>query len=213
MITTEITIRRGSGLWGGVSPDTVKRYREELEKLKKELNDFDFIYGHNLLGSEELMKSLKGEIDEEIKYCLFYDEYRNREASDSNLGKWVFMKQEDIKPEYDWLKVPGEQWTKTNGRIKAIIQFDRTSIMVKITLEYKNDSEHLKFYEASYRSIKHGEWTRKPPTAHLKSEDSINAKVQELKNEADTFLEDNLNPLYSQYEIDLLKQLLHLKEG
>lgn len=205
MITTEITIRRSSGLWGGTSPETVKRYREELEKLKKELDGFGFIYEHNLLGSEELMKSLKGEIDQEIEYCLFYDEYRNREASDSNLGKWVFMKQEDIKPEYDWLKVPGEQWTKTNGRIKAIVQLDRTGIMVKITLEYKNDSEHLKFYERPY--------ALKLPTAHVKSEDSINAKVQELKNEADTFLEDNLNPLYSQYEIDLLKQLLHLTGG
>lgn len=206
MITTGIAIRRGSGLWGGISPEAVKRYREELEKLKKELQDFNFIYGHNLLGSEELMKSLQREIDQEIKYCLFYDEYRNREASDSNLGKWVFTKQEDIKPKYDWQEVPGEQWTKANGRIMAIIQFDRTGIMVKITLGYKNDSECLKFYEASYGSVK-------LPTAHVKSEDSLNAKVQEFQNKADAFLVDNLNPRYSQYEVDLLKQLLHLKEG
>jgi len=204
MITTEITIRRSSGLWGGISPDTVQRYQQELEKLKKELQDFGFIYEHSLLGSEELMKSLRAEIDQEIKYCLFYDEYRNRRASDSNLGEWVFTKQEDIPPEYHWKEVPGEQWTKANGRIKAIIQLDRTGIMVKITLEYKNDSECLKFYEDSY-------YRTKPLSAHVKNEDSLNAKVQEFQNKADAFLADNLNPLYSQYEADLLEQLLHLK--
>jgi len=149
------------------------------------------------------MRSLLAEIDQELEYCLFYDEYQNRKASTPNLGEWVFTKQEDIEPEYSWREVPGEQWTKTNGRIKATIQLDRTSLMVKITLEYKNDSNHLKFYEAPYRE--------KPSVTHLKSENSISDKIQELKNEADAFLMANLSPHYSQY--DLLNQLLCLNGG
>ena len=144
MLTTQIVIRRGSVLWGGVSPDAVQRYRQELEELKKELDSFSFVYDLNLLGSKTLMEGLQAVITEEITYCQFYDEYRIREASDSSLGQWVFTKQEDTEPLYHWQEVPGDQWTKTNGRVKAIIQLDRTGTMVKITLEYKNDSEYLK---------------------------------------------------------------------
>lgn len=205
MINTVITIRRGSGLWGGVSPETVKRYREELEELKKKISDFSFLYERNLFGSSDLKRALDTEIDQEIKYCLFYDEYLKRQT-EPNFNEWVLRKQEEINlNKENWQKVPGDQWTKTNGRIKAIIQFDKTGIMTKIALDFKNDSDSLKFYEgeSSYRKSV-------VPIAHLKSEASIEARVQDFKNEADTFLNEHLNPLYSQYEAELLKQLIHL---
>lgn len=202
MITTKIEISRSSGLWGGVSPETIKRYREELEALKKQLHDFSFLYEHNLFGAGELIKALATSIDEEVEYCLFYDEFRQRQ-NEPNFGQWVFRKQEDIDLDTpNWQKVTGDQWTKANGRVKAIIQFDRTGLMVKITLEYRNDSPHLKFIEESRYSA------AKYPTVHLKSEASIQAKVQEFKNEAEAFLNEHLYPLYSQYEFELLKQLL-----
>jgi hypothetical protein len=202
MIQTEIAIRRGIGLWGGVSPETVKRYREELEALKKQLSDFSFLYERTLFGGE-LRKALIDEIDEELKYCLFYDEFNHR--SEPNFGQWVFRKQEDINADkQDWQKVPGDQWTKTNGRVKAIIQFDRRGLMVKISLSYENDSTNLKFYERHYH-YKEG-----IQEAHLKSEASIEARVQQFKDEADAYLNEHLYPLYSQHEAELLKQLLHL---
>ena len=202
MIDIEISIRRGSGLWGGVSPETVQRHQKELEELKEKLKSFSFLHHHNLFGSKELMEKVSGVIEQEIKYCLFYDEHRNRQANEPNLGEWVFTKQEDIKPKYSFIPISGEQWTKTNGRVKAIIQFDRTGLMVKITLQYENDSPNLSFCEQSRYN--------KPKPFHLKSEDSINTKIQELKNEADAFLKEHQYPLYSTYEIDLLKQLLFI---
>ena len=190
MIQTTIAIRRSSGLWGGVSSETVKRYREELEELKERLDAFSFIYEHNLFGGE-VLKALRDEIEGEIKYCLFYEEFKLR-LSEPTFSEWVFT-----------MKPKGEQWTKTNGRIKAIIELDRTGIMVKVTLRYENDSRNLIFYEENRYT--------KSPYWHLKSDASIMAKVQELRKEANAFLNEHLNPLYSQYEAKLLRELLHLE--
>lgn len=201
MITPELNIRRYSELWGGVTPETVKRYREELEQMQKDIQDYT--HERILFVSPKLVSSLSSAIGEEIKYCLFYDEYLER-LSDSKLGQWVFRKQEDIPDLYGWKKAPGEQWVKTNGRIKAVIQFDRTGIMVKITLEYDNDSKNLKFYERSYR--------QHVPTFRLKNENSIEEAVRELKRDADRFLEDRLFPLGSNTDFNTLKELLHIKK-
>lgn len=202
MLSTAISIRRSSGLWGGVLPETVERYRKELEELKKRLEDASLLYEHNLFGSEPLMTEVQAVIAKEIKYCLFYEEYRSRRTSEPNFGEWVFTKQEDIKPKHDWLKVPSEQWTKTNGRVKAIIQFDRSGIMVKLTLEYQNDSDSLTFFIKGYQHVL--------PSVHVKSAASIEAKVQEFKSQADAFLEEHMYPLYDTTDFDLLKQLLLL---
>lgn len=199
MISPEITIRRSSGLWGGVSPQTVETYRIELEDIKKQLGDFSFQYEHTLLGSKDMMAGIQAAITEEISYCLFYYEYQEKK-SEIDFEEWVFTKQEDIKAKDTWNPPPGEQWTKTNGRVKAIIQFDRTGKMVKLTLHYENDSSNLRFVDPSRYN--------NPKVFHVKSEASIKNKIQELKEEADAFFNDHLYPLYSQYDIDLLKQLL-----
>lgn len=202
-LQTEISIRWGSGLWGGVSPESVKRYLGELEELKKQLTDFSFLYERTLFGGE-LRKALCTSIDEEIEYCLFYEEFGKRQ-NEPDFGKWVLRKQEEINAHSEyWRQAPGDQWTKTNGRVKAIIQFDRGGLMAKITLDYQNDSSHLKFFEHGYNT------TIPTATAHLKSEASIEARVEQFKSEADAFLNTHLYPLYSQNEADLLKGLLHL---
>jgi hypothetical protein len=205
MIDTQISIRRGSGLWGGVSPESVKRYQEELEELKKKLSDFDFLYERNLFGGG-LKKALAAEIEQEVKYCLFYEEFGKRQ-NEPDFGKWVFKTKEEVNAarEY-WRAVSGDQWTKTNGRVKAIIQFDKSGIMVKIILSYENDSTNLKFYEKPYND-KDG-----LAVVHLKSEASIQTKLQYFQSEADAFLADHLYPLYSQNEAQLLRQLLHIEE-
>ncbi len=194
MILVEFNIRRYSGLWGGVTPETVKRYREELEQMNSEIREFRHVRA--LFVSDELTRELREAIDEEIKYCLFYDEHRNRQ-SEPNFDQWVFRKQEDIPDLFGWEKAPGEQWTKTNGRIKAIIQFDRTSKMVKITLDYENDSQHIGFYEVPYK--------RQVPIFRLKSEESIKAAVEEFKQDADCFLEKRLLPGGSYSDFDVLQ--------
>ena len=202
MLQTIVSIRRSSGLWGELSPESVEQYRKELENRKKELSDFSFLYRQILFGGEELTKAVQSQIEEEIKYCLFYEEFRQRQ-NEPTFGEWIFTKQDDIKLQYEWQKIPGEQWTKRNGRVKATIQFDRTGMMVKLSLSYANDSDNLKFYEKPY--------SHKPEEAHLKSEASIEARVQQFKEQADAFLNDHLYPVYSQSEVNLLYQLLHIR--
>lgn len=198
MINTEINIRRSGGLWGGVSPENVKRYQEELETLKKEIHDFR--YERYLFVSPDLRGQLDSTIEQELDYCAFYDEYQRRLRDEPGFGEWVFRKQEDIPKLYGWKDPPGEQWTKTNGRVKAIIQFDRTGKMVRITLKYENDSTAIHFYAKPYKFH--------VPMFHVKSEKSIDEAVQEFKRDADTFLAQRLLPPGATSDLDYLKQLL-----
>ena len=200
MITVELNIRRYSGLWGGVTSETVKRYKEELEQMQKDIQDYT--HERILFVSPEITNGLKSAISQEIKYCLFYDEYLQRQ-SETKLGQWAFRKQEDIPDLSGWKKAPGEQWVKTNGRIRAVIQFDRTSVMVKISLEYENDSASLNFYERAYH--------HQVPTVRLRNENSIKEAVRQFKRDADRFLEDLMFPAGASTEFNTLQELLHIR--
>ena len=134
----------------------------------------------------------------EISYCNFYRECTERQK-EPNFNQWTFLKKEEIKPLYGWQKPQGEQWTKTNGRVRATIQYDRSGIMVKLTLSYKNDSPTLEFIE-----------NVKDVVAHASKESSINAKVVDLKKTAEAFMGVHLLPRYERIMLELrdIEQML-----
>jgi hypothetical protein len=184
----------------------VEAYLKQLNEMKETLKNFGFAYEHSLLGSKQILDSLNRSIDIEIKYCEFYKEYNRRLETEPNFGQWILTKKEDIKTVREWDKPQGEQWTKTNGRVKTTIQFDRSGLTVKITLKFEDDCEALKF-------LPDYNWQKQIPTAHLTNEKSIEAKVKEFKTMADEFLSQHLYPRYEPAEtnLDILKKLLCIK--
>ena len=203
MIDLMINVRRR--FWYGVSTEEVQDYLDGLTKFKDELESMHFNYRHNLFGSDKLIKEIQELVDKEIKVCSFYFEYQKRYESEPNFNQWIFKEKEDIKPRWDWENVPGEQWTKTNGKSKAIIQFDRSGIRVKISLSFENDSSALNFMPQE----------NKIRPVHLKNETSIANKVAEFKMTADAYLSDHEYPLYcaEKTSIDTLNKLLWIKES
>jgi hypothetical protein len=200
MVSVKLEIRRSNDLWGGVTPETVKRYLGELEAEKEKLRE---ILLDMWILNKGMMDALNIAIDKEISLCHFYEEFLKR-STEPNFNTWVFTKQADALTASDlaWNENPGDKWTKTNGRVKATIQFDNTGLMTKLTLSYENNSQCLSFYETGRGHEQ---------TAHLKSETSIQAKVNEMKLIADTFLADHLYPLYTRNDEKVLSQLLFIE--
>ena len=205
MIDLMLNVRRR--FWPGVSTETVQTYLEELTKFKAELNTMYFTYLHNLFGSDNLIKEIRELIDKELKICSFYFEYKKRCESEPDFNQWIFKDKEDIKPRWGWEEVHGEQWIKTNGKLKAIIQFDRSGKRVKISLSFENDSPTLSFID---RYIKN-----KIRPVHLKNETSIANKVDEFKTMADAYLSDHEYPQYcaEKASIDTLNKLLWINDS
>jgi len=205
MIDLMLNVRRR--FWYGVSTEEVQDYLDGLTKFKDELESMHFNYRHNLFGSDKLIKEIQELVDKEIKVCSFYFEYQKRCESEPTLSQWIFKDKEDIRPMFPWNKVPGEQWTKSNGKIKAIIQFDRSGKRVKISLSFENDSIALSFNDRSVGN------EIKP--VHLKNETSIANKVAEFKMTADAYLSDHEYPLYcaEKTSIDTLNKLLWINDS
>ena len=206
MIDFALTVRRM--FWHGVSmAESVQTYLDDLTKFKDELNTMRFTYTHNLFGSDKLLKEIQELISREIKLCSFYSEYQERCASEPNFNQWIFKKKEDINPRYGWQEAQGDQWVKTNGKLKATIQFDRSGKRVKISLSFDNDSSALSFMD------RYGENKIKP--VHLKNETSIANKVAEFKIKADAYLSDHKYPGYcaEKNSINTLNKLLWINDS
>ena len=201
MIDLMLNVRRR--FWHGVSTEEVQNYLEELTKFQEKLDTMDFMYRHNLFGSDKLIKEIQELINRELNLCAFYKEYQKRCESEPNFSQWIFKEKEDIKTRYNW-EVPGEQWTKSNGKIKAIIQFDRSGKRVKISLSFENDSATLNFMD---------QYKIRP--VHLKNETSIANKVAEFKMEADAYISEHEYPLYcaEKTSIDTLNKLLWINDS
>jgi len=184
----------------------VEAYLKELNEMRETLKNFGFAYESVLFGSNKLLDSLNRSIDTEIAYCEFYKEYNRRRETESNFDQWILTKKEDIKTMQEWDRPQGEQWTKTNGRVKAIVQFDRSGLTVKITLKFEEDCKALKF-------LHDHDCQKQIPTVHLTNEKSIEAKVKEFKTMADESLSQHLFPRYEPAETNLgiLKKLLCIK--
>lgn len=187
MIDTMLTIRRD--FWSGFTANAVDMYLKELKDVQETLKKFGWEYETVLFGSNKLLKSIETIIIDEIKYCEFYIEHQ-KISKDVNFQKWIFTKNEDIKPLFEWTKPVGDEWTRSNGRIKATIKIDRSGIMTKLTLFYMNDNQYLNFIEnhsSSNPVIK----------SHLRNGNSINNRITEMKAIAETYQREHLFPLYT----------------
>jgi len=189
MIETGLMIRRSNKFWSGFTASAVDEYLNELKTFQETLKKFGWEYESILFGSNKLLKSIENIITDEIKYCEFYVEHQ-KIKKDVNFQKWVFTKKEDVKSLYAWMTPVGDQWTRSNGRIKATIKIDRSGIMTKLTLFYMNDNQYLNFTEKN----SFGDPVIK---AHLRNEFSINKRIIGMKAFAETYQREHLFPLYT----------------
>lgn len=184
-------------LYGDNYPQAVERYRKELEDEQTKLAAWTFPY------QEGLIQKIQEAVAAEIKLCDFYTEF-NKRRNEGQLKEyhWQFIEQKDTN-EYragQWQNAVGDWWVRTNGRVQATILIDRTGTMVKISLNVENDSKALTFCDVRYF-----------PSAHVKSEASIVAKIDEFKEIADRFLNEHIYPKYTRGDAIVLDELLCLR--
>lgn len=186
--------------------DDFVQYKKTVKDALEELEIFRQCYSFREITNDELYKKMLDTLTWELKYCQFHREILNRMKDEPNFNLWVFTKKEDIKPLYDWRPPEGDEWTRTNGRVKATIRIMRREKSTSIQVTYRNDSKVLTFVD------QYNEGDSKPRS--LKNEDSINHYIEELKKEADERL-SNAELMYPRGNIEKqnlegLNKLLHI---
>jgi len=162
--------------------DYEKALQEKLQALK------DTWVIREALINEELIKNMQAALENEIKYCQFHSEYLDRVAKESGFNEWGFT--ENVESIY-WDKKIGDEWIRTNGRIKAnirIIPPETEGKMTRIELNYYNDSSVLTFIERYAKENRHH---------NLKNPESINQRINELKDEAVEYFGLHLYPQWN----------------
>ena len=185
VIQFDLLIMRG---WLDPSDDDYSLYEETLTEKLQALDDTWLV--RDALINERLIKSMRTALENEIKYCQFHKEYHNRIANEPHFNEWVFT--ENVESGY-WEKIIGNEWTRTNGRIKAIIRImppETEGKMTRIELKYENDSSVLTFID---RYIK----DNKPH--NLKNPESIKQRIKELKEKANEYF---ISHLYPQWNVE-----------
>lgn len=162
--------------------DYEKAVQEKLQALKD-----TWVIRESLI-NEELIKNMQTALENEIKYCQFHREYLDRVANETGFNEWTLT--ENVESGY-WEKTIGDEWTRTNGRIKATIRVippKTEGKMTRIELKYENDSRVLTFIDR-YKE------ENKPH--NLKNPESIKKRINELKDEAVEYFGLHLYPQWN----------------
>ena len=184
----------------------VQKYLKELQETRQKMGHEWYHATYFYFVDRECVKKIAEIIDKEIVYCEFYLEHQERKKAE-NFNQWTFIKREDVHfVSYDKEIADGEQWTKTNGKVKATIAFDRTKKTVGLEVSFVNDSHKLDFIDYHVNA----EICKK---SHMKSLESIQDRVEEYKRYADKVLKEHQFPSWTpeKTRFDLLKKLLNVE--
>ena len=186
--------------------DDFVQYEKAVKEALEELETFRRCYTAKEITSDELYKKMLDALKQELKHCQFHREILSRRKDEPNFNQWIFTRKEDIKSLYGWRPPEGDEWTRTNGRIKATIRIIKKEKSTSVQASYRNDSKELTFID------QYNEGNSKPKS--LKNEDSINQYVKELKEEADNRL-SNVECMYPRWNaekqnLEGLNKLLHI---
>ena len=203
MIELSIVQKRATDFWDGVNPVRVNEYRQELTKVKEELDKLPWGLRRLITQDEDdkRLDELKGLIRDELDLCDFYTNYLERQQ-EPNFDTWY---QEELKEHWS-------SWVRYNGKIRATIMVGRKtgSQMTKVSLRIENDSDQLKFLTNNYGG------SRKEITySHLRNPKSIAKRVDEYRERAEKLMKEHQYPLYSQElrNFRVLEGLLHIEEA
>jgi hypothetical protein len=202
MIEFTLSIKRHIN-WQGSRDAFVKSHLKELIESKETLKKFGWEYRMLLFGSEDLLRKAQSLIEDEIKYCLFYQHLQTCIPLTA-FERWIFVER-TLKKEWDKeIDVP-ERWVRSNGRIQSSVIINRSGKMVKLYTVHKNDNPHLDFLRENSESTE--------PT-HLKNEIAIIDEIERLKNEAVLFQQEHRFPRYvsEKGNFEALKDLLCVED-
>lgn len=165
----------------GVTEEAVTEYIKKIDSMHEQLkNGWDF--KSYLFYSQELYDIVSKQIEQEKAYCNFYLAYLKRSKEEPNFNQWVLTQGLTEKNWRNDAVTTYDTWTLTNGKVKATLKIERTNPMVKLHLSFQNDSKSdLEFY--SYYSNE-----KYQVNAHAKAEESVKAKIEELKKQAEQTL-------------------------
>ncbi len=202
MIDFNLSIRR---VWLD-SSDGYSAYEKELQEKLQAMKETLKIRVH--LVNEELIKKMQAALEDEIKYCQFHREYLDRVANEFGFDGWVFA--ENVESRH-WQEPVGDEWSRTNGRVKATIRItppEKERKMTRIKLSYENDSHILSFIDRYADPYK---------PHHLKNAEAIKQRIEELKADAGKYLDLHLYPRWTPEtrSLENLDKMLciHLYEG
>ena len=168
----------------GFDLKNVQRWKDELTKFLSSFTSDGRNYKYYLFYSEKLYEQILHGVQQELKLCDFYIDYQQR-RTEPNFGTWVLLRKGTIN-KYDRIR-EYDQWTKTNGRIRATITVDDDGKMTKLTLSFENDNKHLEFFS-------HYDDDTKPQSVHAKNELTIQAKRKELMETAEKLMAEKRLP-------------------
>jgi hypothetical protein len=192
--------------WHGVDKPAVKAYKRELEKLIKNANNIDFSLRRAFFIGREQTDSLSSTIKREIKYCDFYLEIIG-ERSKPGFNQWKFIKAIDRPGRFSYQDSGseyGDCHTRSNGKIKVIINVKNNVTTTRVSLDIQNDSSVLDFAsglkELSYKN--------------LRNEISIKNEVERLKEVAEGLFAERQFPTCcrERKQMEILKTLLNIEE-
>lgn len=186
-----------------IGEELVKKYLKEIRVFQKEIKAVEYGVKEAFFVGEEVQKQVRRALEREAELCEFYLAFLKRERK-GELNKWVFKENHKIN---DWAR-PTDRYEYTTGKVKSVIEIDKSSVMTKITLYYKNDSG------IAYLNFSRYEHETKIESKHLKSEKSIKSYIEELKQISEETLKGFQEERWSEEKrnMDFLKKLLHISE-
>jgi len=202
MIDRVERVNRKGEIWGEINSEKVRSYKKELSKTLKKLEKNSWEFERLFFLDREAVGRFISTIRDEIKLCDFYFEYLKK-SKNKDFEKWIFIKKGSETR--DW-EDKCDRWEFRNGKVKANIRINRGEKSVKISLDWKNDSQFLTFIEGYREEVE---------SKTLRAEKSIEEEIERLKKVAEEHINSELIfPKYCQEkrEFDLIKKLLHIEE-
>jgi len=216
MIELTTYIKRGNWFWEDRPlSDAVKIYKKELLKAKKELKELPYGLTQVLTIADKSIKEIQSRIDRELSFCDFYEFYI-KEQKKPNFNQWVFKTKKQLQEtarkkgmdSWEINKFKGDQWEKTNGKIKIRIVIEDKISSIRVSLHISNSAttELPFFLDNNY-----GE--KEIIYSNLFKKESVDKRLNEYKSKAEEFFEEYKYPLYcyEKRQIDILKQLLWIE--
>lgn len=203
MICITPIVDRHQYFWKGISVETVKMYKDDLEKKRDSIKESGWRIQEI---SNSYISTVVNTIEKEIKYCEFYLDHFEK-MKEPDFDKWIFTKENDRTDVSDWQKAQrGDCWARSNGKIHVTIDVKDTLKTTRISLHITNDNSILDFTSDTYDN--------ELEYRNLRNEESIKSYITYLEKKSERLLEEHCFPYYNRNSnnYNVFCTLMHVKK-